>query len=141
MSLLEQVYRQVIMDRSRKPRHRGTASPATHVREGVNPSCGDELTLSLNVEDDVIREARFTGQGCAISQAAADLMAEAVTGLSTAQALALGSSFRVFIRGGEPEDDLGELRALEGVRQLHARVKCATLAFVTLEAALRDGGS
>jgi len=138
MSLLEQVYRQVIMERSRKPRHRGTAEPTTHEKEGVNPSCGDELTLTLNVADGVIREARFTGSGCAISLASADLMADAVTGLPVEEALSLGATFRNFIRGEDPAVDLGELQALEGVRQLHARVKCATLAWLTLEAALKD---
>lgn len=137
MSLLQQVYRQVLVERSRRPRFRGTARPVTHSQEGVNPSCGDELLLTLNVSDGAIREARFTGHGCAISQASADLMAEAVTGLELAEARELAQAFREFIRGAEPAVELGELRALEGVRQLHARVKCATLAWTTLEEALR----
>lgn len=139
MSLLEQVYRQVIMERSRSPRHHGTADPHTHRQEGLNPSCGDELLLTLNVQDDVISEVRFTGHGCAISQASADLMADAVTGLTVPAALRLAEAFRAFIRGEEPDVELGELRALEGVRQLHARVRCATLGWLTLEAALKDG--
>lgn len=140
MSLLDQVYREVIMDRSRRPRWRGTAEPCTHRQAGLNPSCGDELELTLNVEDGVIREARFTGQGCAISQATADLMAGSVSGLSLEEARSLSASFKEFIRGGEPDAELGELRALEGVRQLHARVRCATLPWTTLDGALAQDG-
>lgn len=136
MSLLEQVYREVIMERSRRPRFRGEAEPVTHRQEGLNPSCGDELTLTLSVADGRIRQARFTGQGCAISQASADLMSEAVTDLSPTEALALSERFRAFIRGEDDGEGLGDLQALAGVRQLHARVKCATLAWTTLDCTL-----
>ncbi len=136
MSLLEQVYREVIVEHSRRPKRHGVCDPLTHRQEGLNPSCGDELELTLNVVNGVIADARFTGQGCAISQASADLMAEALIGLTTAEALNLSSAFKAFIRGEEPDVDLGDLRALEGVRQLHARVKCATLPFTTLDGAL-----
>lgn len=137
MSLLEQVYREVIMDRSRRPRRKGVADPFTHRQEGLNPSCGDELDLTLNIAHGVIQDARFTGQGCAISQASADLMAEAVIGLDVDAARELSGQFKSFIRGENPGVDLGDLRALEGVRQLHARVRCATLPWTTLDGALR----
>jgi nitrogen fixation NifU-like protein len=140
MSLMEQIYKQVIVERSRHPRHRGVADPHTHCQEGVNPSCGDELTLTLRVEDGRIADARFEGQGCAISQASADLMAEALLGLREEEARRLAAAFKAMLRGEPVEEDLGELRALEGVRRLHARVKCATLPWVTLERAL-DGAS
>lgn len=139
MSIMEQVYREVLVDRSRRPRHHGEADPQTHRQEGVNPSCGDELVLSLGVQEGVISDARFTGHGCAISQASADLMAEAIIGKSLAEAGELSTAFRAFIRGEDPGTDLGELRALEGVRRLHARVKCATLAWTTLDEAIRSG--
>lgn len=136
MSLMEQIYKEIIVDRSRRPRRRGTVDPHTHIQEGVNPSCGDELTLTMFVEDGVIRQAAFTGQGCAISQASTDLMAEAVAGRTVAEARELSAAFRGMLRGEEPALDLGELRALEGVKKLHARVKCATLPWTTLDQAL-----
>jgi len=143
MSLMEQIYKQVIIDRSRRPKHRGALAQADIEQEGVNPSCGDELVLSLRVEHDRIVEAGFEGHGCAISQAAADLMAEALVGRTLEEAHQLAAGFKRMIRGEEVGDDLelGDLRALEGIRRLHARVKCATLPFTTLEQALRgDGG-
>lgn len=140
MSLLEQIYKQVILERSRSPRHQGRVDPATVSQEGVNPSCGDELTLTLRVEGDRIVEAAFEGHGCAISQASADLMAEALQGRTRSEARTLAAGFKAMIRGEPLPDglDLGELKALEGVRRLHARVKCATLPWTTLETALSD---
>lgn len=139
MSLMEQIYKEVIVERSRRPRHRGVVDPRTHLQEGVNPSCGDELTLTMRVEDGRVAAAAFEGSGCAISQASADLMVEALEGRTVAEARALARSFKAMLRGEEGAgDDLGELRALEGVRRLHARVKCATLPWTTLERALGD---
>lgn len=139
MSLLEQIYKETIVGRSRRPRHRGALDPYTHRQEGVNPSCGDELTLTLRVADGRIAAAAFEGQGCAISQASADLMAEALVGRTLTEAQELSDAFRAMLRG-EPaaQDgvDLGELRALEGVGRLHARVKCATLPWITFERAV-----
>ena len=139
MSLMEQIYKDVIVERSRRPRHRGVIDPHTHLQEGVNPSCGDELTLSLRVAGGRVEAAAFEGTGCAISQASADLMVEALEGRTVAEAHALTRSFKAMLRGEEGAgEDLGELRALEGVRRLHARVKCATLPWTTLERALAD---
>lgn len=142
MSLMEQIYKTVILERSRTPRHRGTLADPAVRQEGVNPSCGDELTLALRIEDGVVRDAKFEGHGCAISAASADLMADALHGKTTAEARTLATAFKAMIRGEPlPTDlDLGELTALEGVRHLHARVKCATLPWTTLEAAL-DGAT
>jgi nitrogen fixation NifU-like protein len=142
MSLMEQIYKQVILERSRRPRHLGTLPDADVRQEGVNPSCGDELTLTLKVEGDRIVDAAFEGHGCAISQASADLMAEALRGRTRAEARQLADAFKGMIRG-EPIPDgieLGDLKALEGIRRLHARVKCATLPWTTLETALNGGG-
>jgi nitrogen fixation protein NifU and related proteins len=136
MSLMEQIYKQVIVERSRRPRHRGELDPCTLRQEGVNPSCGDELVLTLLLEDGRIADAAFEGQGCAISQASADLMVEALHGLTVEEARRLAASFKAMLRGEAGGEDLGELRALEGVRRLHARVKCAALPWTTLERAL-----
>ena len=140
MSLMEQIYKEVILERSRRPRHGGTVDPADVRQEGVNPSCGDELTLTLRIENDRIVEAAFEGHGCAISRASADLMAEALHDRTREEAKTLARAFKAMIRGESlPGDvELGDLRALEGVRKLHARVKCATLPWTTLEAALAD---
>lgn len=138
MSLMERIYKETIIDRSRRPRRRGSVDPHTHRQEGVNPSCGDELELSLRVEDGVVVAAAFTGQGCAISQASADLMAEAIEGLPLSRVSDLSEAFKRMLRGESADVDLGELRSLEGVRKLHARVKCATLPWTTLDEALRE---
>src|SRR5690606_7830285 len=100
------------------------------------PSCGDELTLYLRFSGDVIDAAGFTGEGCAISRASASLMTDALTGLERHEAEELAARFKAMIHGGEASPALGALLALQGVSRLHARVKCATLAWVTLEEAL-----
>lgn len=138
MSMLEQIYQQVIMERSRSPRFRGPLEPRTHEREGLNPSCGDELQLHLRLDEGRVVAAAVTGQGCAISQASADLMAEAITGMTLDEARELSGQFKGMIHGEEPAERLGELRALQGVRRLHARVKCATLPWTTLDGVLEE---
>ncbi len=142
MSLMEQIYKQVIIDRSRRPKHRKTLARPDIEQDGVNPSCGDELRLSLRIEDGRIAEAAYEGHGCAISQAAADLMADALEGRTLEEAHELAAGFKRMIRGEEVGGDLelGDLRALEGIRRLHARVKCATLPFTTLQQALSGEG-
>ncbi|MEX2501051.1 MAG: SUF system NifU family Fe-S cluster assembly protein [Trueperaceae bacterium] len=137
MSLMEQIYKEVIVERSRRPKRRGTVDPNTHAQEGLNPSCGDELTLTLRVEEDRVAAAAFEGQGCAISQASADLMAEALEGRTLDEARELAASFRAMLRGEPPAEELGDLQALQGVSKLHARVKCATLPWTTFEGAIQ----
>ncbi len=139
MSFLESLYKDVILEHYKRPHNRGVLSGASHTQEGVNASCGDELTLYLRVDQGVIRDVRFEGEGCAISQASASLMTDALKGRSVERALELSRSFKAMIRGEEPDPELGELAALQGISKLHARVKCATLAWTTLDAAL--GGS
>ena len=136
MSMLEQLYREAILEHYRRPRNRGALDGATHVHEGLNPSCGDELELHLRVEDGVVREARFTGTGCAISQASASMMTERIQGEPVEAALHLAQSFKEMIRGGDASEALGEAVVLQGVSNLPARVKCADLAWITLEHAL-----
>ena len=140
MSLLESLYQDVILEHYHRPHNRRPLARASHTQEGVNPSCGDELTLYLQVEEGVIRDAGFEGEGCAISQASASLMTDALKGRSVEQALALSRAFKAMIRGDPPAAELGELAALQGVARLHARVKCATLAWTTLDTALGASG-
>ena len=134
------LYRELILDHARSPRHFGRLATATHSAEGINPLCGDKLTLYLDVGDDgVIRDASFEGSGCAISVASASLLADTVAGLSDAEAIDYFEAVTAHVTGSGPtgELDIGKLRALEGVRDFPSRVKCATLAWHALRSALR----
>lgn len=141
MSLLETLYQQAILEHYKRPRNRGRLEPHSHHQEGLNPSCGDELEVFLTVRDGVVTGVGFEGQGCAISQASASMMTEAIKQRPVAEALSLARDFKAMIRGEPPAARLGELTALQGVAKLHARVKCATLAWVTLEQALGVDGA
>jgi nitrogen fixation NifU-like protein len=143
---LRELYRELILDHARSPRHFGKLEQATHSAEGINPLCGDKLRMYLRVDaDDTISDARFEGSGCAISVASASLLMETVIGRSTGCALEF---FRTMVHrltngtaGESPEagePDLGKLRALEGVREFPTRVKCATLAWHALHSALKQ---
>lgn len=139
MSDLRDLYQEVILDHGRRPRNFGPLAEANHHAEGFNPLCGDRLTLHLDVDGGVIREARFEGSGCAISTASASLMTEALKGKSEAEAKALFGAFHSLLTGKgteAPAVPLGKLEVLAGVRDFPTRIKCATLAWHTLEAAL-----
>ncbi|MFZ2855280.1 MAG: SUF system NifU family Fe-S cluster assembly protein [Rhodocyclaceae bacterium] len=141
MSGLRDLYQEVIIDHSRRPRNFGP--PAAHNRraEGFNPLCGDQLTLYLRVADGIIEAAGFEGSGCAISTASASLLSEALPGKSIAEAEALFAAFHDLVTGAAPAPDaapLGKLQVLAGVQEFPARIKCATLAWHTLRAALHD---
>lgn len=137
---LRALYQEVIFDHNRNPRNFGTLAEATHRAEGFNPLCGDRLTVYLNVdpEQERIREVAFDGTGCAISVASASLMTEALKGKTLAEAEALFQGFHGLIMDQPPAaaPDLGKLHVLEGVKAFPARVKCATLSWHTLHAAL-----
>ncbi len=135
---LDELYREVILDHYRSPRHRGTLPAATISREGLNPLCGDEVTVDLKVEDGRIAGVAFRGSGCSISQSSASMMTEAVAGKTVTQAQALFREFTAMMQGSEDVDpeSLGDLEALSGVRKFPVRVKCATLAWHTLAEAL-----
>ena len=137
---LRSLYRELILDHAKRPRHFGELPDATHRADGVNPLCGDRLTLYLNVHDDAIRGARFEGTGCAISVASASLLAETVEGMTTDDALALSCALNQRLKSANghvaPGIDLGRLRALEGVRDFPSRIKCATLAWHALNSAI-----
>ena len=140
---MQDLYRELILDHSRSPRHFGKLENATHTADGINPLCGDKLKVYVRVgTDGDIESAYFEGSGCAISVASASLMTDTVTGLQVdkAEACCEGITNRLTDRGpGEvPGIDLQKLRALDGVRQFPARVKCATLAWHALQAALSN---
>jgi nitrogen fixation NifU-like protein len=135
---LAELYRDVIVDHNRRPRNRGPLPSASHRAEGDNPLCGDKLRVYVDMEHDVIRDLRFEGTGCAISTASASLMSEAVKGRSRAEAAALFTAVHRMLtgRGHAAGAELGKLAALAGVREFPARVKCASLCWHTLNAAL-----
>ncbi|HUK02827.1 MAG TPA: SUF system NifU family Fe-S cluster assembly protein [Steroidobacteraceae bacterium] len=140
---LKDLYRDVILDHNRRPRNFGTLSPADASAEGHNPLCGDRLTLSVRLAGDRIEDIRFEGKGCAISTASASLMTEAVKGKDRAAIRRLFESVHdLLTRPDAPAgSELGKLAALSGVREYPARVKCASLCWHTLNAALEKGGT
>jgi nitrogen fixation NifU-like protein len=134
---LRELYRELILDHARHPRHFGRLATATHEAEGINPLCGDKLHLFLEVGDDgIVRDASFEGSGCAISLASASLLTETIIGLERGEALARRSAMTHALRGETCPDNIGKLQALLGVREFPARVKCATLAWHALAGAL-----
>ena len=136
---LQDLYRDVILDHNRQPRNFGPLQPADAHAEGHNPLCGDRLTVSLRLDGDRIADIRFEGQGCAISTASASLMTEAVKGKDKAAVQALYERIHALLTDPHAQADaatLGKLAALGGVSEFPARVKCATLCWHTLNAAL-----
>ncbi len=131
------------MEHNSHPDYKYELEDATHSHDGINPSCGDELTLKLRVENGTIEEAAFTGHGCAISQASADIMADLITGESVEEAKRLAGLFLSMIRGEELSDDeledLDEAAQLQDISHMPARVKCAELAWRTLDGILSEG--
>jgi nitrogen fixation NifU-like protein len=144
MSDLRELYQQVILDHNRKPRNfRAIEGPHRHA-DGHNPLCGDKLRVYVDVEDDRITDVSFLGEGCAISKASASLMTQHLKGKTVAEAKEIFEEFHEMVTGGPgehpPSDKLGKLAVFQGVCEFPVRVKCATLAWHTLEAALEDGG-
>lgn len=133
--MLDELYRELILDHYKSPRNKGPLPDADASVHLHNPLCGDEITLALAVEGDVIREARFTGQGCSISQASASMLTEAVKGCTVAEARDMMDRFTRMVRGElAPEAaGLGDLEALAGVSRFPVRVKCALLAWEALD--------
>lgn len=138
MSELSDLYQEVILDHNRRPRNFRVIEPASVTQEGYNPLCGDRLTLYLSLDGDVIRDVSFQGSGCAISKASASLMTEILKGKTVDDARALFDRFHEMITSepGSPMDDLGKLAVLSGVREFPTRVKCASLAWHTMKAAV-----
>jgi len=140
MSDLRELYQTTILDHNRKPRNFQVPEGANRDAEGVNPLCGDKVSVHLTLEDGVVRDVGFQGSGCAISTASASMMTEAVKGKSAEEALALFERFHELVTGPATElphtDGVGKLVVFAGVREYPMRVKCATLAWHTLKAAL-----
>lgn len=141
MSDLRDLYQEVIFDHNRNPRNFGRPEGVNRLAHGYNPLCGDKVTIYLRVEDGVIRAIAFDGSGCAISTASASLMTEALTGKTETEAEELFERFHAMATGAGPHAQLGKLEALAGVREFPMRVKCATLAWHTLSAALKGAGA
>ena len=144
---LRDLYQDIILDHGQKPRNFRPQEHASHMAQGHNPLCGDRINLYLTVEGDTIVDVAFQGRGCAISTASSSLMTEVLKGKTLAEADQMFHAFHAKIVGGEAvevapalEDDFERLTPLEGVAAYPARVKCATLAWHALEAALKAGG-
>ena len=143
---LEDLYREVILDHYRNPRNRGQIDAPTATAEGVNPLCGDEISLQLSITDGVVGDVAISGQGCSISQSSASMMTEAIKGKSLEEIGDIATRFRSMMSieddgdaGLDPERPgavLGDIEALQGVRQYPVRIKCASLAWNTLLEAL-----
>ena len=140
---IQDLYRDVILDHNRSPRHFGRLEPADAAAVGHNPLCGDSLSLTLRLAGDTLRDVRFNGQGCAISVASASMMSEAVSGKSLADVDTLYREVHALLTKPlhVPAVPLGKLMALGGVREFPARVKCASLCWHTLHAALERHAS
>ena len=139
---LNELYTQIITENSRSKENRHPVEGATHSLEGVNPSCGDDITLQLRVKDGKIEDAGFIGSGCAISQASADIMLGMIVGKKKEDALKMGEIFLKMIQGEASEDEIDSLEeasALRDIAHMPARVKCAVLGWRTMKEALLDG--
>ena len=138
MSDLSDLYQEVILDHNRRPRNFHAMEDASHRAEGYNPLCGDRLTLYLKLDGDRVADVAFEGAGCAISKASASLMTDAVKGRTLAEVQALFERFHRMVTTPPDQsvEDLGKLSVLAGVRQFPMRVKCASLAWHTLKAAV-----
>lgn len=144
MSELSELYQQVILDHNKKPRNFRRLEMANHSAEGYNPLCGDQLKVYLQLEDETVRDISFEGSGCAISKAAASMMTQAVKGKTKEETENLFNEFHQMVKGELDEEStpnrLGNLKIFAGVREFPVRVKCATLAWHTLHAALNKQG-
>jgi len=143
MSDLRELYQEVILDHNRSPRNFGALDPCDHKADGHNPLCGDTVTVYLTIADGIVSDVAFDGRGCAISVASASMMTEMVKGMTVADAERLFQSFQhLCTEDTEPEvpagleDEMDVLQVLSGVRAFPMRVKCATLAWHTMSAAL-----
>ena len=137
----QELYQEIVMDHNRRPRNFGSMTDSTATSEGFNPLCGDQITLFLKVSEDIVEDISFEGVGCAISKSSASMMTEEVKGKSVEEALTVFQAFREMITaksdGAKNSGILGDLEILKGVAQYPTRIKCATLSWHTLQAALQ----
>jgi nitrogen fixation NifU-like protein len=137
MSELRELYQEVILEHSKHPRNFRALDAANHKAEGFNPLCGDHFTVYVDVQDGAIHDIAFQGAGCAISKASASMMTQSVKGKSQEEAEELFTKFHGLVTGNGTGDEMGKLAAFSGVSEFPLRVKCATLAWHALRAALR----
>jgi nitrogen fixation NifU-like protein len=139
VGLDDELFREIILDHYRHPRHRGLVEPADVVTHGHNPLCGDEVDLTLRMQRGQVEAVGFEGQGCSISMAAASMMSEEIQGKTVTDTKDLITRFRAMLLGGQDPasvGEIGDLEALAGVRRYAARIKCAMLPWTALEAGL-----
>ncbi|WP_227937369.1 Fe-S cluster assembly sulfur transfer protein SufU [Alkalihalobacillus deserti] len=140
-SKLDTLYRQVIMDHYKNPRNRGEFEGDTVTVNMNNPTCGDRIQIQLKVEDDIVTDAKFVGEGCSISLASASMMTQAIKGLKLDEAVEMSNVFSSIMLGKDYDEerfDLGDIEALQGVAKFPARIKCATLAWKAMEKGIND---
>lgn len=138
---LDNLYRQVIMDHYKNPRNKGSLEGDSLVIDMNNPTCGDRIHLTLQVEDGIVKDAKFDGEGCSISMSSASMMTQTIKGKSVDEAMKLASIFSDMMQGKDYDDnhlDLGDIEALQGVNKFPARIKCATLAWKAMEKGLKE---
>lgn len=144
MSDLRELYQELILDHSKKPRNFGKMEEPTRTANGYNPLCGDKLTLFLKIENGVVADVKFSGSGCAISTASASMMTQQIKGKTLEEAQVLFENFHNMLTGKsspETEQKLGKLAVFSGVNEFPMRVKCATLCWHTLHAAMEQEGA
>ncbi|MFC7366070.1 MULTISPECIES: Fe-S cluster assembly sulfur transfer protein SufU [Bhargavaea] len=132
---LDQLYRRVIMDHYKNPRNKGEIADGGLTIDMNNPTCGDRIHLTMQVEDGIVQDAKFDGEGCSISMASASMMTQTIKGKSVEDAVRMSKAFSDMMLGKELDEDLdlGDIEALSGVSQFPARIKCATLAWKAME--------
>lgn len=132
---LDQLYRSVIMDHYKNPRNKGVLDNGSMTVDMNNPTCGDRIRLTFDIEDGIIKDAKFEGEGCSISMASASMMTQAVKGHSLGEAMQMSQEFTKMMLGEDYviTEEMGDIEALQGVSQYPARIKCATLAWKALE--------
>ncbi|MBD8027370.1 SUF system NifU family Fe-S cluster assembly protein [Ureibacillus sp. Re31] len=137
---LDQLYRSVIMDHYKKPRNKGSLEGDSVTIDMNNPTCGDRIHLTLKINDGIVEDAKFDGEGCSISMSSASMMTEVIKGKKLNEALELADIFSKMMLGEDYSDkyDLGDVEALQGVSKFPARIKCATLAWKAMEKGVSD---
>ena len=138
---LDTLYRQVIMDHYKKPRNKGMLEDSSLTIDMNNPTCGDRIRLTMKVEDGIVADVKFEGEGCSISMSSASMMTQAIKGKDIEKAFKLSHIFSEMMQGKEYDEedlDLGDIEALQGVAKFPARIKCATLAWKAMEKGLKE---
>ena len=138
MNDYDDLYMEVILDHNKNPRNKGNIDEHTNHADGHNPLCGDKIALDLIIEDNLVKDIKFTGSGCAISTASSSILTEAIIGKEISEIRHLFEDFHELVTTDIEKNNLGKLSVFEGVKKYPARVKCATLAWHTLIAAI-DG--